>query len=326
MEREDSITRREFIKAFTEKIILSGGILGVASFFARRKVSSFDFSIKPFDFKTEAGAGSFLIVSSKDKRKLKELLGDAFDRIGGIGRFISPSDKVLIKVNCGFARPAWVGATTSPEVVRAMVELCSDAGAKDIFVFDNPINTPYLCYEISGIKEAIESTSARIIYPAPYLCRSIEVSRGVIGRFPIFEGVLKEADKLVNIPTAKVHNLSLVSLAMKNLYGFFGGSRSMFHQKIHQVIAELAWFIRPTVNLLDATRLLIRNGPTGGSRDDVRERGIVAISPDIVAIDSFGCELLGVRPENVDYIRRAEKSGLGKADFREFDRFVEIRR
>ncbi len=315
-----NLTRRDFFKELTKKVVISAGFISLGRYFIIKKPKPKIPQINICDFTTNNTTEIFSVVRSKNTKDAIKL---AFEKIGGIEKFISKNDKVLIKVNCGFARPPWMGATTSPEVVQVVASLCLDAGAKEVHIFDNPINNPTMCFDRSGIKEAIKTTSAKIIYPSANLCKYVKVNDKTIGTWPVFIDPLLWADKLINIPIAKTHNLCFASLGMKNLYGFFGGSRNRFHQKIHNTIAELAEFIQPTITILDATRLLIKNGPTGGSINDVIDANTIAISTDIVAIDTFGAEILKIDPKKIRYITLAEKNGVGNSDYKHFKHFVE---
>jgi uncharacterized protein (DUF362 family) len=132
---------------------------------------------------------------------------------------------------------------------------------------------------------------------------------------------LIEADKVINIPVAKHHNLSNYTGAMKNWYGVLGGRRNRLHQNIHLSIADLATFMRPTLTVLDATRVLLRNGPQGGNIADARDMHQVIASLDEVAVDTYGARLIGVDPMSVGYIRMGQERSLGSMTLR---RVVEV--
>jgi len=121
------------------------------------------------------------------------------------------------------------------------------------------------------------------------------------------------ATKLIGLPTVKSHNLSGASLAMKNWYGFLGHGRNRLHQSINEVIADLGFFISPTLVILVGTRILKRNGPTGGSLADVEPGNTVVAGTDQVAIDAYGVGLLGKKAEEIPYLKMAEKMGIGRA-------------
>jgi uncharacterized protein (DUF362 family) len=102
---------------------------------------------------------------------------------------------------------------------------------------------------------------------------------------------------------------------MKNLYGSLGGQRNRLHQDINTAIADLAGAIRPTLIVMDATRVLKRNGPTGGNLSDVAIENTVIAGVDIVAVESYGLRFLDLKVEDVPFIQMAEKRGIGISDW-----------
>lgn len=323
MDQENKkVSRRDFLKQVLKASAAGVVTLGTGLFFWNRNPvphKTPPLTIQLFDVPETAG----LMAVARDAN-VSTLVRRAIDGVGGISRFIEKGDKVLLKVNCAFARPAWMGATTSPEVVGEVIRLCYQAGASSVRVTDFPINDPDSCFTKSGLKKAIKDAGGEIILPTPADFRRVQVSQGVIGVWETLHTPLGWCDKLIGIPTAKTHNLCGASLSMKNWYGFIGGSRSRFHQDIHHVVAELGAFITPTLVILDATRLLVRNGPTGGSAGDVTPGNTVVASTDQVAVDSFGTELLGLNIDTVEYIRIAEQNGLGQSDYKSLVGYREV--
>ena len=120
-----------------------------------------------------------------------------------------------------------------------------------------------------------------------------------------------DADKVINVPVAKHHNLAKFTARMKNWYGVLGGRRNRLHQNIDVSIADLATFMRPTLVVIDAMRVLVRNGPQGGNIDDAQVMHTIVASVDQVAADAFGCTLIGQHRDNLPYLEMGEKRGLG---------------
>ena len=129
-----------------------------------------------------------------------------------------------------------------------------------------------------------------------------------------------EVDVLINVPIAKQHGTSRLSMGLKNVFGMIGGDRGSLHTDIHPKIADLNKFIKIDLTVLDAFRILKNHGPTGGRLDDVdnspeRARRII-VSTDPVAVDAYGATLFGIQPKDVGYIRESHEQGLGAIDFR----------
>jgi uncharacterized protein (DUF362 family) len=144
--------------------------------------------------------------------------------------------------------------------------------------------------------------------------REIDIPRGVtIRRWPVYEEALS-CDAIINVPIAKHHSISRLTLGMKNLMGIIGGNRGVFHSGIGQKLADLTSAVTPRLTVLDATRILVRNGPTGGRLEDVRILNRVAASADPVAIDAYGTTLFGMSPRNLASVVAAHRMGLGEMD------------
>ena len=324
MENKDNkkVSRRDFLKQLFKTSTAGAVTLATGAFFWNRH--PVPFNALPLTIRRLDGPNTRGLMAVAKQGKVTTLVRRAVEGVGGIERFVLKGDKVLLKVNCAFARPSWMGATTSPEVTTEMIRLCYQAGASSVKVTDFPINDADGCFTKSGLKKAIKDAGGEIILPSPSDFKRVQVSSGVIGEWETFYSPLAWCDKLIGIPTAKTHNLCGASLAMKNWYGFIGGSRNRFHQDIHNVVAELGEFITPTLIVLDATRLLIKNGPTGGSSSDVVPGNTIAASTDQVAIDTFGAELLGLADHKPKYIRIAEEKGLGKSDYKSLAGYREV--
>ncbi len=248
----------------------------------------------------------------------------ALQALGGMPRFVRAGDRVLIKANCAFDRPPHFGATSSPAVTGEVVRQCIACGAR-VRVIDNPINDPEGCFVKSGIMDAVQTAGADVWLPSPSLFARVKVGSLRLPEWEALYHPLTWADKVIGIPTVKTHNLCDVSLTMKNWYGFLGGGRNRLHQAIDDVIADLTQFIRPTLVVLDGSRLLVANGPTGGSPSDVRPGHTIAAGTDQVALDSFGAELLGFAPRDIEYITKAAELGLGTIDRNGLQRFRTVR-
>lgn len=237
----------------------------------------------------------------------------AIRSLGGMKSFIKTKDVVAIKPNIGWDRTPVQAANTNPLVVRSLVELCYDAGAARVIVTDNTCNEAKRCFTRSGIWKAAEQAGAEVILPAPHRFRSYHMGGVVLGEMPVLTSAV-QVDRFINAPIAKHHGLSGFTGAMKNLYGILGGRRNRLHQRIDDSIADLADFVRPTLTVMDATRVLMRNGPQGGNLDDTREVGKIIASTDQVAVDAYSCGLIGLEPGDLPYLRMAQERGLGNAD------------
>jgi len=245
----------------------------------------------------------------------RALVQKALENLGGIRRFVSRQDVVVIKPNIAWDRTPDQAATTNPEVVAEMVRQCWQAGAKRVVVTDVSCNEPRRCFLRSGIQAAARAEGAEVILPDPELFQEVDIGGVVLKNWPIFKPFL-EADKVFNLPIAKHHSLVGVTLGMKNWYGILGGERNRLHQQIHQSLVDLANFMLPTATLMDCYRVLLRNGPTGGNLEDVAIKKTLVAGTDPVAIDAYVAKAYwNLDPEHLPYLQMAAARGLGTVDF-----------
>jgi uncharacterized protein (DUF362 family) len=259
---------------------------------------------------------TFAVVKGPDPGAITR---KAVELIGGMGSFVSRGDVVFVKPNMSWDRAPAQAATTNPAVVDAVVRMALEAGAKEVLVADNTCNDARRSYVNSGIKEAAEKAGAVVSYMEKRKFVKTDLGGSVLTQWEVYRDVL-EADKIINVPIAKHHGLSTVTLSMKNLMGLVGGSRNLMHQKIAESVVDLAAFFKPTLTILDAVRILTANGPQGGTLQDVRELDTVAAGTDLVKIDAFGITLFGDAlplkdPLAFPHVRLAAERGLGTPDF-----------
>jgi uncharacterized protein (DUF362 family) len=236
-------------------------------------------------------------------------------RMGGMRAFVGPDDRVLVKPNIGFDRVPALAATTDPKVVATVVRACREAGAREVWVADCPaILNAATAYETSGIHRAAHEAGATVILPD--MSRYLQIAiPGRDGTWPILELFLK-ADKIINVPVAKHHNHGVITVGMKNWFGAIGRERILLHRGIDLAIVGLAELLRPTLTIVDATRVLMRNGPRGGDLGDVKQADAVAASVDPVAADAWAASQLEIPSGRVGSLPLAEQRGLGTTDWK----------
>jgi uncharacterized protein (DUF362 family) len=243
-----------------------------------------------------------------------KLTKQAIEGLGGMGRFVKRGDVVWVKPNIGWDQPPEKAANTNPDVVATIVQLCFEAGAKKVKVGDNSVHRAEKTYHASGIKAAAEAAGAEVLFLEENRAKRMNVGGEKIKQLPVFPQVV-ETDLVINVPIVKHHKLSEATLCMKNYMGVIG-SRPTIHQDIPTCLTDLTRFMKPRLCILDATRILTAHGPVGGNLADVRTLLTLAAGIDIVALDAFGAELLGHKPDAIGTVATAAKSGLGTFDYR----------
>lgn len=307
--------RREFIKR-TGPAVAVAAVTGTTGFVFHNRETTRRSTVvaKTANFEVPPDPSLPILTSSTNSDPVTALRA-ALDAIGGIERFVHPDETVVVKPNVGWDRTPAQGADTNPLLVSEMVRLCLGAGAARVVVSDISCNDPRRSFLRSGIREAAEGAGARVILPSPEDFVEVDLGGVVLKQWPVLRHFI-EADRFINMPIVKQHSLTRCTVGMKNLYGILGGRRNRLHQEIDQSITDLVAFVRPTLTVVDATRVMFRGGPQGGSLDDVSIEDTVLCSTNLVAADARAVEFLGLSGPQVGHIELAARSGLGPLDYR----------
>jgi len=307
-------TRREFVRS----AIITGGVVaagaGAAVLLhdrdARVAATATGGGALVRDFTIAGTVGAAPLAIVRGIAPAETMVRAAVEALGGMARFIARGDVVVVKPNIGWDRNPKQAANTNPEVVAAVIKLAMEAGAKRVIVTDGSCNDPFRCFSRSGIGKAAQEIGAEVLLPAEHRFRKMDLRGEVLDSWPVLKPIV-EADKVINVPVAKHHNLAGFTASMKNWYGLLGGRRNRLHQNIDMSIADLATFLRPTLTVVDALNMLVRNGPQGGSLKDVVAKNTIMASTDQVALDSWGCTLLGLTRDKLPYLKIGHERGIG---------------
>jgi len=278
-----SITRRDFLK-------VSGATTLGTALMARSAM---------------AAASPSAVVAVARGTDYERLLAAALERLGAAPSLARPGEHVVLKPTAAWNRAPHLAANTNPFVVLALVRLCLDAGARSVTVFDRTSFRADLCYNVSGLTGALAGFR-------PPQVRLVELAaadfvpsgeKGVkLCRYAI------EADRFINVPQAKHHALRGVALGAANLLGAVSGGAPLKDDFLVWSLHRL----KPSLTVLDATRLLVRNGPAGGAPSDVEYPKTLAVGRDPLAVDAFGCGLLARDWREFNYLRLGAAAGLGQ--------------
>ncbi len=258
-----------------------------------------------------AAPAEFPVLAAVEGESPAAITREAIAALGGMKMFVGKGDKVVIKPNIGWDRTPEMAACTNPEVVKTLVELVLDAGAKTAIVIDNTTNQAKRCYVRSGIQEAVKQAGGDMLFVDDYRVKKMALKGSWLKEWDIVLDVV-EADKIINVPIAKHHSLCRLTMGMKNWLGAIGGARNQLHQSLDQAVVDLSAFFKPRLTVLDAYRILVRNGPQGGRISDTQLVKTVVAGTDPVAVDAMGATFFEVTPAELPYLRLARERGLGE--------------
>lgn len=249
-----------------------------------------------------------------------EMIPKMIAKMGGMGRFVKPGARVLIKPNMSFGNPPEWGSDTSPGAVLAVVKLCLEAGAKRVVVCDNTLSEPELCKEKTGIGPALKGMKGVVLFTpkqdAMFVAKTSDKATELRSTAIVKE--LDVTDTFISLPTAKSHSAGGVSLGIKGLMGLIKDRGTMHSDMdLHKAIAEQLYYMKPHLSIIDASRALLDNGPRGPGR--VQETKAFVAGVDPVAVDAFGVSLASwygksFEGKQVQHLKWAAELGFGNVE------------
>ena len=291
--------RRDFIK----KSIQVGIIAGTASSFG--KYSNL------FASQTLFPSNNYDLVAIKGGEP-DAMFDKAIESLGGMKSFVKKGQKVVVKPNIGWDVTPERAGNTNPVLVKRIVQHCYEAGAKEVYVFDNTCDNWKRCYSNSGIEKAVKDAGGKMVPGnSESYYQKVEVKQGKKLTDTKVHELILESDVFINVPILKDHSSTHLTIAMKNLMGNVWDRQYWHRNDLHQCIADFTSFRKPDLNIVDAYYVMKKNGPRGTSRGDVVLLKSQIISPDIVAVDAAAAKLFGIEPADVEYIKFANDMKLG---------------
>jgi len=294
--------RREFIRNSVGFGVLSGAALSLGKFSELMAAESTAMQL-PYDFVAIKGG------------EAAEMFDKGIASLGGMKQFVKPNQTVVVKPNIGWDSAPERAANTNPQLVARIIEQCKMAGAKTVYVFDNTCAEATRCYKMSGIEDAVKKAGGTMVSGASagyYHDANLPKSKRLKAA-KIHELIL-ESDVFINVPTLKSHGGSTLSVCMKNMMGVVWDREYWHSNDLHQCIADFAANRKPNLNVVDAYRVLKRNGPRGVSVADVATMKYQLIGTDMVALDAASAKIFGIDPKQVKHIILAEQLGAGSSN------------
>lgn len=298
--------RRDFITKTAAATLAAGAAMKFGNFSSLWSMPSVAGNDKPYD-----------LVAVRNGEP-EAMFDKAMESLGGMKSFVKQGQTIVVKPNIGWDVVPERAANTHPGLVKRIVEHCFQAGAKDVFVFDNTCDLWSACYKNSGIEQAVRDAGGKIV-PGNLERMYQEVNISGAERLKsakVHEQVLN-SDVLINVPVLKHHASARVTIAMKNLMGIVWDRRFWHRNDLHQCIADFCLFAKPTLNVVDAYRVMTRNGPRGVSEADVVLTRNLLVSRDIVAIDAAATRVFGSEPDSIPHIVLGHDMGIGNMNLQE---------
>jgi uncharacterized protein (DUF362 family) len=289
-EKRFAVNRRNFLKIITTSVVtmgLNGGM-------------------------THLLADEPTVLSLAEGSDYGAITRNALNALGGIQKFVKPGNVVVVKPNLGWDRKPDYAANTHPLVVKAIAEECLKAGAKKVKIFDNPCNDPRRCYENSGVSAALKGVkNIELKYMEDERYKNTKLNGVFLKEWELYDEALL-ADVFINVPVAKHHGLTRVSLGLKNIMGIMGGNRGYIHRGIEDALVDVNKVVKSHLTVIDATRILLNHGPQGGNLKDVKVLNKVIACQDIIAADAYATTFFGLNPQDISTTVTAYKRGMGE--------------
>ncbi len=241
------------------------------------------------------------------------MFDEAIKALGGMQNFVKKGQKVVLKPNIGWDVSPERAGNTNPKLVKRVIQHCLEAGAKEVYVFDNTCDKWDKCYATSGIEQAVKDAGGKL---APgnteNYYQEVAIPGGVKLKSAKVHELILDSDVFINMPVLKSHSSARLTIAMKNLMGVVWDRGYWHRNDLNQCIADYCTYAKkPTLNIVDAYRVMMKNGPRGVSEADVSLMKSLIISPDMVAVDAASTKLFGISPDEVPYIGIAGSMGIG---------------
>jgi uncharacterized protein (DUF362 family) len=292
--------RRDFLKKSIAAGIAAGSFVSLGKF---SNLFASDLSTDNYDM---------VAIKGGDADTMFDL---AMEQMGGMKKFVKKGQDVVVKPNIGWDVVPELGANTNPKLINRIVKRCYEAGAKNVYVFDNTCDEWSKCYSNSGIERAAKDAGAKVVSGASErYYQEVDIPKGkILKKAKVHELILQSA-VFINVPILKHHGSGRVTVTMKNNMGIVWDRRFWHQNGLHQCIADFATYRKPDLNVVDAYLVMKRNGPRGTSAADVVEMKSQIIATDMVAADTAATKLFGLEPEKVPHITMAQELKVGTMD------------
>jgi len=245
-------------------------------------------------------------------KNIAQMLSSGVANMGGWKAFVKPGKPVVLKVNAAWASFPEQGGNTNPVLVEEFIRQSRAAGAGEVLMPEKPCSSAKEAFGRSGIGEVAARAGGKLYLPTGRDFRKIEITKGVSLKEAEVVSAVLDSECLVNMPVAKTHGGSGLTISMKNWMGSVSDRGFWHRNNLHQCIADLSTVIKPRLIIVDATRILLTNGPQGPGKLNYPDQLIFGTDP--VAADAYAATLFEKQPFDIKYIKIAHEMEIGCGD------------
>lgn len=238
---------------------------------------------------------------------------EAIEFCGGVSKFIKKGEKILLKPNLLSPKEPEKVCTTNPEFLRAAIRIVKTAGAYP-FIGDSPaLHSFEKVVSVSGIKKVCEQENVPLVpFKTPLLIKN---KNGKLIKSFVIAKEITEFDKIINIPKLKNHSLTLITVAVKNLFGVIPGMRKgQYHLRFQdayrfsQMLIDLNMVVKPVLTIVDGIIAMDGDGPAAGNP---KETCLIIAGDDTVAVDYISSIIMNYNPDDIPVINAAKEANFG---------------
>lgn len=262
------------------------------------------------------------VVKCPDYTQAEEKLGELLSLAGGIGRYVSAGEELLLKVNLLAPAAPEKAISTHPAVVAAAARAVAAAGGKAIIAdcpgaYQHSAGVLKKTYEICGMTDAAADSGAELSYDVGV--QEVSYPEGKLMRhFEVMAPVLNTAGNL-NLCKLKTHMFMSMTGAVKNSFGVIPGlAKKGYHAKLQDkeqfagMLLDLSHFVAPRLSIMDAVVGMEGEGP--GASGTPRPVGLLLCAENPLALDVVAAEIIGLEKKYNPLLLAAEKQGLTPTD------------
>lgn len=267
------------------------------------------------------------IVRCPDYGQVEEKLTELLTKMGGIGRFAAPGERIALKVNLLMAAEPDRAVTTHPAVVGAVGRMAKDAGATPVVV-DSPGSgyqyteaTLRRVYRICGMDAAVQAAGIELNFDVT--AQAVSFLDGALTKHFDVITPLVEVDGVLNLCKLKTHTYMGMTGAVKNSFGAIPGrAKPGYHAKLHdpalfaQMLLDLSTCVAPRLSIMDAVVGMEGDGPNNGTP---RPIGLLLAATNPLALDVVAGEIVGLPRQRNPILLAAEKQGRGPTRLAEIE-------